>query len=114
MSKNSRLVTVYTPLDNTDQVIIQTMLQEADIPYFCKSESIQNLFGMGQIGGYNHITGPIEIQVAVEDEARARELISKKAQVDESYEIPDTCPACQSPTEGQNACPDCGLVFVSE
>lgn len=70
---------VVTVLTTGDQVIIalaKATLDEAQIPYVVKGEGLQDLFGVGRLGtGYNPIVGPVEIQVALEDEEEAKKLL---------------------------------------
>ena len=76
--------------------------------------NIQNLFGVGQIGGINPAHGPIEVQVREEDLEDAREALRDLLDPSVSgvaYEIPEVCPACESQTFGAQACPKCGLTF---
>jgi len=69
-------VTVYTSQNQTDHLLVQSVLEEQGIKFFIKNESLQNLFGVGQFGiGYNQITGPMEIQVQGQDVDRAKTVI---------------------------------------
>jgi hypothetical protein len=57
------LVTVAEPADPIHRSVIEDALEEAGIPFLVKNAEIQDLFGAGQIGGHNFLTGPIKIQV---------------------------------------------------
>ena len=48
------------------------------IEFFSLNEGVQNLFGAGEIGGYNIVTGAIEIQVAEKNVEKANKLINSK------------------------------------
>ena len=71
-----RLVTVYVPKNESEHLAAQALLKSASIDFFSKNFTVQNLFGMGQIGtGYNIVTGPIQIQVPEEVAEEAREML---------------------------------------
>ena len=55
------------------------LLESAGIPYLARGEGIQDLFGIGRLVPVNPITGPVVIQVAAADEARARDLLARLA-----------------------------------
>lgn len=56
--------------------IAKSILNDAQIPFIVKNEQLQNLFGIGSIGGHvNPLSGPIEIMVKEEDENTAKELL---------------------------------------
>jgi len=76
MSNDSKLITIYRPHDKADHLIIEALLDSAGIEYFSLNEGVQNLFGAGEIGGFNIATGGIEIQVAEENVEKATELIN--------------------------------------
>ena len=69
-----------TVLETGDQSLIavaKSLLDSAGIPSIARNERLQNLFGWGSVGtGFNAVTGPIRLQVLVEDEADARELLT--------------------------------------
>lgn len=69
------LVTVFATGNPALLAIAKSLLQEAGIRYFAKGEGLQHLFGAGSIGGFNPALGPVEIQVDIEDEHEARELL---------------------------------------
>lgn len=56
--------------------IVKSLLEDAEIEYLAKGETIQDLFGWGRIGaGFNYITGPVEFFVSSEDAPTAREIL---------------------------------------
>lgn len=116
MKDDSKLVTVYIPNDEAEHLTIVGLLESAGIKCYSKNAGVQNLFGAGQIGtGFNIAAGPIQIQVSEDTFERAKEIISEEfsdTKNSNKYEIPDICPACDSPTGGLPQCPDCGIVFV--
>lgn len=71
------LVTVWSAVDHARTLVATSLLEEEGIPHFVRGEQLQDLFGMGRLGaGYNLLVGPAEVQVPVEHEARARELLA--------------------------------------
>lgn len=74
----SFLVTVLRTNDISQLMLAKSLLHGASIPYFAKSEIVQDFFGVGRIGtGFNVITGPVELQVARDHEKKARELLAE-------------------------------------
>ncbi len=115
MKDDSTLVTVYIPNDEPEHLLVKSILEGAEIPYYSKNEHVQSLFGLGQIGsGYNLATGPIHIQVAQRDLEVARKAIQNRLSHENISDksIPDICPACSAVTNGLAECPSCGLVFI--
>ena len=76
-SPHSDLETVFEATEPVDQMWVESLLEEAGIAYFTANEGVQNLFGVGQIGGFNLVTGPIAVRVPVADADRARDLIAQ-------------------------------------
>jgi len=110
------LVTVYIPKDEADHLAIGALLHSYGIEYYSKNSGVQNLFGIGQIGGgFNLAAGPVEIQVAENNYDQAIEIVNKELTTQKDnidYKIPDICPACNSSTKGLPKCPDCGLGLI--
>ena len=59
--------------------LAEGILEDAGIPYLAKGEHIQDLFGLGRLVPVNPVSGPVEIMVNAEDEARAAELLADLA-----------------------------------
>lgn len=56
--------------------IAKSILNDAEISFVVNNEQLQNLFGIGSLGGHvNPLSGPIEILVLEEDELVAIELL---------------------------------------
>jgi len=71
-----KFITVLRTGNQGQIAIAKSLLDEAGIPYIAKGEGVQDLFGAGRIGGgYNYITGPVEIQVRASDESEALDLL---------------------------------------
>jgi len=65
-------VTVLETSDPALLAVAKSLLEAAGIPFFAKGEALQNLFGAGTVAGFNPITGPVELQVSVDDAADAK------------------------------------------
>lgn len=117
MVDDSKLVTVYIPNNEAEHLTVVGLLEGAGIKCYSKNAGVQNLFGAGQIGtGFNIAAGPIQIQVFEDSLEKAKQIISEELsdkKGSNKYEIPDICPACDSPTQDLPQCPDCGLVFIA-
>jgi len=68
-------VTVLETSDPALLAIAKSLLEEAGIGFFAKGEAIQDLFGAGRLGGFNPITGPVEVQVSADDAAEAGSVL---------------------------------------
>lgn len=69
------LVTIHVTNDESELLVLQSLLEAAGIPYLCRGEQIQDLFGMGRLVAQNPITGPVQVQVAVHDREAASKLL---------------------------------------
>lgn len=70
------LVTVFAG-DMSTTLVAKSILDDAGIKYFAKGESLQHLFGIGQLcTGYNMLMGAIQIQVAKADVDVAQALLA--------------------------------------
>ena len=114
----TKLVTIYTPADESEHMAVTSLLDAESVPYYSKNAASQNLFGGGQIGtGFNVAAGAIEIQVPKPFEAKAKEILNaylSKNGGGGEITVPEECPACGASTDGKKTCPECGLVFVPE
>lgn len=70
------LTTVFTTGDEGTIQIIKSILGEAGIPCYARSQGVQDLFALGRMGtGFNPITGPVEIQVPSDRAEEASQLL---------------------------------------
>jgi hypothetical protein len=69
------LVPVFRTSDAGLMGLAKSLLENEGIENFARGENVQDLFGVGRIGGYNYITGPAELWVRAEDEERVRVLL---------------------------------------
>jgi hypothetical protein len=73
---DAEVVTVFRVGDPALVAFAESLLLEEGIPYTMKGERIQDLFALGRFpGGFNPITGPIEIQVPEEYVEQATEIL---------------------------------------
>jgi len=70
------LVPVFSGVDPGLLALAESLLGDAEIPFLVQGEGIQDLFGLGRIGNYNPIIGPVVIHVLREDLARARRALA--------------------------------------
>lgn len=75
MARDEEMVVVMETSDPGLLAVVKSVLESAGIPFFAKGEFLQDLFGLGQMGGINPITGPVEIQVPGEEADRARDIL---------------------------------------
>ena len=76
-SEKNKLVTIFKTGDQVKITVAKSILDSANIFYCTKNEIVQNMFGMGALGGYNQITGPIELQVESDRLEEAKDLLSE-------------------------------------
>jgi len=75
--EHRELVTVFASGDSGLMAIAKSLLRSADVPFLVQGELVQDLFGIGRIGGgVNRITGPMEIQVRADDAGDARLILA--------------------------------------
>ena len=55
--------------------LAKSLLEGEGIEYLVRGENVQDLFGVGRVGGYNYVTGPAEFWVHTQDVERARTLL---------------------------------------
>ena len=71
------LVTVLNAADEVEVSLATSLLETAQIRHLAKGEGLQDLFGIGRVGGFNAMVGPVEIQVLPEDAHAARKVLKK-------------------------------------
>ena len=71
-----KIETVYVTGDPALVAIVKSLPEDAEIEYFTKGYEIQDLIGIGTLGGLNNVTGPVEFGVAAADAPTARELLA--------------------------------------
>jgi hypothetical protein len=71
------LVPILQIREETKLILIESLLEEAKIPYMAKGEQIQDLFGFGRLTIVNPITGPVVIFVSSDNAEKARDLVAE-------------------------------------
>jgi hypothetical protein len=70
------MITVYEGGDWAQLAVAKMLLQAEEIAFVTQGEGVQDLFGLGRVvGGFNQITGPVQLRVRPEDADRAREVL---------------------------------------
>jgi hypothetical protein len=73
-------VTVFETGDMGLLLVVQSVLEDAGIRYYARGAGLQNLFALGTMGGFNPLTGPVQIQVNRDDAAAAAQLLKDLAE----------------------------------
>lgn len=73
---NMELVSVASVRNESEVLLIESLLIDAEIPYLARGERIQDLFGMGRLVGVNPITELVEFLVAEDNAEDARVVLS--------------------------------------
>ena len=83
-----QLVKVWAGTNPAVLPLVESLLDEAEIEFMKKGESIQDLFAGGRLLGLNPVVGPVEFWVRSESAAQALELL---ADVNENHvvEVPE-------------------------
>lgn len=113
MNDDERFVVISTPASEVERMLVESLLSDAGISYSLRNVDVQNLFGAGQIGGSNIITGPVQVIVAESDAELALDIMENRSEMerDAGSEL-SACPACNAEIKGEHECPECGLVLV--
>lgn len=69
------LVTVFATSDLVLVATAKVVLESAGIPFLTKGEGVQDLIGLGRVGGLNLAAGPVQIQVPRDHAVRALTLL---------------------------------------
>lgn len=92
---DDEIVAAFVPEGITEQACIESVLRDAGIPYLMRNLGVQNLLGVGEIGGFNQVTGPVEILLRQQDLGRASDLVEAafeeytESEVEELREPPE-------------------------
>lgn len=72
------LTTVFTTGDEGTIQIIKSILEEAGIPCYARSQGVQDLFALGRFGtGFSPVAGPVDIQVPSDRAQEAKALLDE-------------------------------------
>lgn len=96
-------ITIATAHDLNQAILIQMLLNRADISYRMRGESLHYIYGPAAS------FSPIEFVIHAQDYLSAKEVLEGMFSV-EADSLPEECPACLTPTvRNQMDCPSCGL-----
>lgn len=70
------MVTVLRSSELAEVLVAKSVLQAYGIRFTVRNELLQDLLAPRFIGGFNPLTGPMEIRVALADEADARQVLA--------------------------------------
>jgi hypothetical protein len=76
---DAELVEIFETGEATLAPIVRSLLDEEGIEHLVQGEGVQELVGLGRVGGSNIAAGPVRFFVREEDAARARELLAHLA-----------------------------------
>jgi hypothetical protein len=103
-SAYSEFVSIAKAHDQSEAIRIKLLLNRADIPYRIIGEHMHTIYGMAGAS----LFGPMEFIIPAE----MREFAEAELQnlFDVNTDLPDQCPACDTPILGVIVdCPACGL-----
>ena len=69
-------MTVLSTPNAGEIALVRSLLEEADIPFMVKNEGVQDLFGLGRLGGYNPFMGSVHFRVKRIDIEIARRALA--------------------------------------
>lgn len=105
MRKHGRFVSVATAHNETEAILIKLLFDRIQVPYQVRGEHLHAIYGMAG----STLFGPMEFLVPTEMQAETETALEELFHVDPE-DVPDHCPACETPTEkGRLDCPGCGL-----
>ena len=65
--------------DQSDLLLIQSILEREGIIHYLQNHDLQSLFGMGSIGtGFHAALGPVRLMIAGRDRERTRALLEEE------------------------------------
>jgi hypothetical protein len=68
------LITVYEAANEGELAFVKGLLESNEIDYYAKGEYIAPIEGLGSVGGFNPLFGPITVQVAPDDVEKQKSL----------------------------------------
>jgi hypothetical protein len=76
------LVSVLETGDPAEMAFAESLLLEAGIDYTKQGDRVQDLFGIGRLGGFNVLTGPAKLLVYEADAEAATQLLRDRPPVE--------------------------------
>lgn len=68
-------MTVFSTPNAGEIALVRSLMEEADIPFMVQNEGVQDLFGLGRLGGYNPFMGSVHFRVKRIDIEIARQVL---------------------------------------
>ncbi|HTL47040.1 MAG TPA: DUF2007 domain-containing protein [Verrucomicrobiae bacterium] len=90
---------IYEDGDPLRAELVKSVLDEAGIACYIKNADVQNLFGMGSIGGINPLLGTVKVFVRLEDRVLAESTLARSQMPEQTH--PELVPedAAEDPAE---------------
>ena len=83
MSKpDSELVVVLRTTDEGLTIIAKSILDAENINYIVKGQAVQDILGLGRLGGANYVTGPVVFLVHKDDADDARAVLQAEGLIE--------------------------------
>jgi hypothetical protein len=76
------LVSVLETGDPAEMAFVESLLLEAGIDYTKQGDRVQDLLGIGRLGGFNVLTGPARLLVSKDDAAAAEAILRDVPQIE--------------------------------
>jgi hypothetical protein len=75
--QSEELVVVLSTGDKARLALAKSLLDSAEVKYSVQSDTVQDFFVEGRLGtGFNPLTGPAEVRVAIEDSDAAKSILA--------------------------------------
>ena len=83
MSKSdSDLVAVLRTADEGLTIVAKSILDAENIQYIVKGQAVQDILGLGRLGGANYVTGPVVFLVHKDDADNARSALQAEGLIE--------------------------------
>jgi len=79
---DSELVVVLRTADEGLTILAKSILDAEEIPYVLKGQAVQDIFGVGRLGGANYVTGPVVFLVHKDDAENARAALQAEGLIE--------------------------------
>ena len=83
MSKpDAQLTVVLRTADEGLTMLAKSILDAENINYIVKGQGVQDILGLGRLGGFNYVTGPVEFLVHKDDADSARAALQAEGLIE--------------------------------
>jgi hypothetical protein len=79
---DSELVVVLRTADEGLTILAKSILDAEEIPYVLKGQAVQDILGLGRLGGFNYATGPVVFLVHEDDAESARAALQAEGLIE--------------------------------